>query len=151
MKRVLFVCHGNICRSTMAESVFQHMLKERALSKQFFVSSAATHSDELGNPPYYATVNKLNALKIPVAEHRARLMTREDGEKWDYIIGMDEENLYSMRRILGEKYFDKIHLLLDFTPSPRPIADPWYTRDFDRAYEDIRMGLEAFLDYIVRQ
>ena len=132
----------------MAESVFKHMLKERGLLEKFVVSSAATHRDELGNPPYYATVNKLNELNIPVAEHRARLMTREDGEKWDYIIGMDEENLYSMRRILGEKYFDKIHLLLDFTPSPRPIADPWYTRDFDRAYRDIRMGLEALLTHL---
>ena len=130
----------------MAESVFKYLLRERGLTEKYRVSSAATHPDDLGSPPYYATVQKLNELHIPVADHRARLMTREDGEKWDYIVGMDEENRKSMRRILGERYFDKIYLLLDFTPSPRPIADPWYTRDFDRAYADIRTGLEALLN-----
>ena len=108
MINVLFVCHGNICRSTMAESVFTDLINRRGLSKKFAISSAATHTDELGNPPHYGTREKLRRENIPLVPHRARLLTRADGEMYDYIIGMDEENLRHMKRILGTAYEGKI-------------------------------------------
>ena len=98
--KVLFVCHGNICRSTMAESVFTHIVRERGLAELFEISSAATHTDEIGNPPHRGTQAKLREVGIPLVPHRARLLTRSDGAYYDYIIGMDGENARHMRRIL---------------------------------------------------
>lgn len=151
MINVLFVCHGNICRSTMAESVFTDLVNRRGLSKKFAISSAATHADELGNPPHYGTREKLRRENIPLVPHRARLLTRDDGEKYDYIIGMDEENLRHMKRILGTAYEGKISLLLDYSSHPRAIADPWYTGNFDATYDDVREGGEAFLGWLQRE
>ncbi len=135
----------------MAESMFAHMLKECGLDGFVAVDSAATHTDEIGNPPHPGTVRKLREHNIPLVPHRARLLTRADGERYDAIIGMDEENLRHMRRILGEKYSAKISLLLDETPSPRAIADPWYTGNFDETYRDLDMGLRALLKRLVRE
>ena len=151
MINVLFVCHGNICRSTMAESVFTDLVNRRGLSKKFAISSAATHADELGNPPHYGTREKLRRENIPLVPHRARLLTRDDGEKYDYIIGMDEENLRHMKRILGTAYEGKNSLLLDYSSHPRAIADPWYTGNFDATYDDVREGCEAFLAWLQRE
>ena len=151
MINVLFVCHGNICRSTMAESVFTDLVNRRGLSKKFAISSAATHSDELGNSPHYGTREKLRRENIPLVPHRARLLTRDDGEKYDYIIGMDEENLRHMKRILGTAYEGKNSLLLDYSSHPRAIADPWYTGNFDATYDDVREGCEAFLAWLQRE
>ena len=151
MINVLFVCHGNICRSTMAESVFTDLVNRRGLSKKFAISSAATHADELGNPPHYGTREKLRRENIPLVPHRARLLTRADGEMYDYIIGMDEENLRHMKRILGTVYEGKISLLLDYSSHPRAIADPWYTGNFDATYDDVREGCEAFLAWLQRE
>lgn len=150
MLSVLFVCHGNICRSTMAESMFAHMLTERGLSSAIRVSSAATHRDALGEPPHYGTVQKLREEKIPLVPHTARLLTREDGERYDFIIGMDAENLRHMLRILGAAYADKVSLLLDYTSRPRAIADPWYTGNFDETFCDLEEGLSAFLEFLIR-
>lgn len=147
MVKILFVCHGNICRSTMAESVFSDMLSKKGI-QNVLVSSAATHTDEIGNPPYYGTREKLKREGIPVVPHRARLMTRADGEEYDYIIGMDEENLRHMRRILGSEFENKISLLLDYTAHPRAIADPWYTGNFDETYRDVVDGCEGLLHYL---
>lgn len=144
MKKVLFVCHGNICRSTMAESVFTDMVKKRGLAGKFEISSAATHPDELGNPPHYGTREKLREVGIPLVPHRARLLTRADGEYYDYILGMDAENARCMRRILGDCRAE-VRLLLDYTERPRAIADPWYTGNFDATYADISEGCAAFL------
>ena len=135
----------------MAESVFVHILKERGLSGEYVVSSAATHTEELGNPPHRGTVQALRERGIPVVPHRARLLSLADGDAWDYIIGMDAENFRHMRRILGECYSNKISLLLDYTDTPRAIADPWYTGNFDETYGDIREGLEAFLAHLEKK
>ena len=148
---VLFVCHGNICRSTMAESVFTDLVKRRGLAQSFFISSAATHTDEIGSPPHYGTREKLREEAIPLVPHRARLLTRADGAMYDYIIGMDEENLRHMRRILGEEHRAKVGLLLDDTPHPRAIADSWYTGNFDATFCDVKEGCEAFLTRLQRE
>lgn len=145
MIKILFVCHGNICRSTMAESVCMHILKERGLTEKFSVDSAATHTDEIGNPPHWGTREKLLSEGIPILPHRAKLMTKADGEKFDLLIGMDEANRRDMKRIVGEKNAEKVRLLLDYTARPRPIADPWYTGNFEETYRDITEGLNALL------
>lgn len=147
MIKVLFVCHGNICRSTMAESVFTHMVKERKIENQFEIFSAGTSREEIGNPVHYGTVNKLKKLSIPVVPHRAVQMTKEDLEYYDYIIAMDDNNIRNIERIIGGKN-EKVKKLLSFTGSIADIADPWYTGDFDKTYEDIKKGLNAFLEKI---
>lgn len=147
MIKVLFVCHGNICRSTMAESVFTHMVKERKIETQFEIFSAGTSREEIGNPVHYGTVNKLKELSIPVVPHRAVQMTKEDLEYYDYIIAMDDNNIRNIERIIGGKN-EKVKKLLSFTGSIADIADPWYTGDFDKTYEDIKKGLNAFLEKI---
>lgn len=147
---VLFVCHGNICRSPMAESYFIDLIAKKGLGEQFTVSSAATHTDELGNPPHYGTREKLAREHIPLVPHRARLLTREDGEKYDFILGMDEANVRNMRRILGD-HSAKTGLLLDFSDRPRAIADPWYTGNFDVTFSDIAEGCTAFLGYLIKE
>ncbi len=148
MIKVLFVCHGNICRSTMAEFVFYNEIKKRGLTDKLSVSSAATHTDEIGNPPHYGTIRKLKQVGVPIIPHRARLLTRNDGNHYDYVIGMDSENLYHMRRILGAEFYNKISLLLDYTATPRAIADPWYSGNFDDTYDDVVMGIQGFLSYL---
>lgn len=148
MVGVLFVCHGNICRSPMAESVFYHLVKKAGLEKKIRVDSAAAHTDELGNPPYYRTQEVLKAKNIPLVPHTARLLTERDGEIFDYIIGMDEYNLRDILRIVGNGQADKVYKLLDFTPTPRAIADPWYTRNFEVTYNDILAGSQALLAHI---
>ncbi|WP_022820348.1 low molecular weight protein-tyrosine-phosphatase [Fusobacterium russii] len=144
MIRVLFVCHGNICRSTMAESVFTYMIKERGLENKFIIFSAGTSREEIGNPPHYGTVKKLEELNIPVVPHRATQITKKDLENYDYIIGMDEANIKNIEKIVGTKS-EKIKKLLSFSGLDDDIADPWYTGDFDKTYKDIEKGLNDFL------
>lgn len=146
MIKVLFVCHGNICRSTMAESVMTYLVKQRHLEHQFRITSAATSREEIGNGPHYGTVSKLRAEGIPVIPHRAVQMTKEDYRKYDYLIGMDDANIRNMTRIAGGDPEDKIHKLLEYAGSSRAIADPWYTGNFDVTYEDIMEGCLAFLN-----
>ncbi len=150
MVKVLFVCHGNICRSTMAESVFSFLLRQKGI-ENVSVSSAATHTDEIGNPPHYGTREKLQQEGIPVIPHRARLLTLADGETYDFIIGMDEENLRHMRRILGKDKENKISLLLDYSAHPHAIADPWYTGNFDETYRDVLEGCEGLILFLQRK
>ena len=148
--KVLFVCHGNICRSPMAESVFTALIQERGMGEKFEIGSAATHADELGNPPHRGTREKLQRVGIPLVPHRARLLTRADGAYYHEIVGMDAENARHMRRILGDCPA-KVHLLLDDTAHPREVADPWYTGDFDAAYRDIAEGCSALLERLMRE
>lgn len=146
--RVLFVCHGNICRSTMAESVFTHMVKQRHIESQFEIGSAATSREEIGNAPHYGTVDKLRRVGIPVVPHRTVQMTAADYERYDYLIGMDSANIRNMQRIAGGDPEGKIFRLLSFAGKERDIADPWYTGNFDETYQDIMEGLEGLLQYL---
>ncbi len=150
MIKVLFICHGNICRSTMAESVMTHLVNTQNLSHRFEIASAATSREEIGNPPHYGTVNKLRQVGIPVVPHRAIQMTKADYEYYDYLIGMDTANIRNMTRIAGGDMEDKIYKLLSFTGSGRDVADPWYTGDFDATYEDVDAGCRAFLEYVLK-
>ena len=146
MIKILFVCHGNICRSPMAESVMTYIVRQRGLESHFTISSAATSREEIGNPPHYGTVNKMREVGIPVIPHRALQMTRKDYDKYDYLIGMDDWNIKNMQKIVGGDPLHKMHKLLEFAGSTRDIADPWYTGNFDVTYEDIVEGCETFLD-----
>lgn len=146
MIKILFVCHGNICRSTMAESVMTYLVKQRHMEHQFRIASAATSREEIGNGPHYGTVRKLRSVGIPVVPHRAVQMTRQDYEKYDFLIGMDDANIRNMERIAGGDPAHKIHRLLSFAGSGRAIADPWYTGNFDVTYEDVIEGCEALLE-----
>ena len=148
MIKILFVCHGNICRSTMAQSVFQYLTAQAGLSEQFHIDSAATSREEIGNPPHYGTQQKLRQVGIPCIPHCARQMRREEYDQFDYIIGMDSWNIRNINRILGNGDPDgKVSKLLDFTDRKgQDIADPWYTGNFDETYRDVKEGCEALLD-----
>ncbi len=148
MIKVLFTCHGNICRSTMCESVFTHLVKNRHLDSHFHIASAATSREEIGNPPHHGTVRKLREVGIPVIPHHAVQMTRADYDKYDYLIGMDSANIRNMTRIADGDPEGKIYKLLSFAGIDRDVADPWYTGDFDATYRDVLTGCEAFLAYL---
>lgn len=148
MIKVLFICHGNICRSTMAQFVLQDMVNKAGLAEQFYINSAATSREEIGNPPHYGTVQKMREVGIPVLSHRSVQMTKKDYEKYDYLIGMDSMNIRNMMRILGSDPLGKVYKLPEFSRSSRDIADPWYTGDFDATYNDVKCGCEGFLDYL---
>ncbi|SEW16473.1 low molecular weight protein-tyrosine-phosphatase [[Clostridium] fimetarium] len=149
MTKVLFVCLGNICRSPMAEYVFKDIVKKKGLEHEFFIASAATSSEEIGNPVHHGTRNKLRQYGISTDGKRAILLTSKDYQNYDYIIGMEQANIQNMNRILGQDIQNKIYRLLDFTKSPRDIADPWYTGNFDLTYNDVQEGCEALLEYII--
>lgn len=151
MIKVLFVCHGNICRSTLAQSMFQDMVNKRGLSERFYIDSAATSTEEIGNGPHYGTVSKLREVGIPLVPHRARQMTRADYQKFDYLIGMDSYNIKNMTRLAGGDPDGKIYLMLSFAGSSRSIADPWYTGNFDETYDDLTEGLGAFMKYLEKE
>ena len=147
--KVCFVCHGNICRSTMAESVFTYMVRQAGLEDKFEIDSAATSREEIGNGPHYGTRNKLAQVGIPVIPHRARQLTRDDYLYYDYLIGMDTANIRNMTRIAGgSDPQGKIYKLLTFAGKGNDVADPWYTGDFDATYRDVSEGCAAFLDYL---
>jgi len=148
MIRVLFVCHGNICRSTMAEYVFKYMVEQRGISEKFFIDSAATSYEEIGNGVHRGTRQKLKEVGIPCGDHRAKRMTKADYDNFDYLIGMDSENLYYMKQICGADIEGKMYSLLSFAGLDRDIADPWYTGNFDKTYDDVTLGLEAFMDWL---
>ena len=149
MIRVLFICHGNICRSPMAEFVFKDFIKKRHVDDLFFVALAATSTEELGNPVHYGTRNKLASLGISTAGKYAVQLRRSEYDKYDYLIGMEQRNVANMRRIAGGDPEGKMYNLLDFTGHPRDIADPWYTGDFDATYDDILEGCTALLDQLL--
>ena len=148
MIKVLFVCLGNICRSPMAEFVFKDLVKKDDSGIEFFADSAATSSEELGSNIHYGTRRKLEEKGISYEAHYSRKMTIKDYDTYDYIIGMEEKNIKNILRIIGEDPEKKVHRLLDFSERPRDIADPWYTGDFDKTYEDVVEGCRALLDYL---
>ena len=145
MIKVLFVCHGNICRSPMAEFVMKDKVKKAGLDERFIIDSAATSTEEIGNPVHYGTREKLRREGISCGSHAARQMTRRDYGAYDLLIGMDAANLRNMRRICGGDPDGKIHSLLSFAGSGRDIADPWYTGNFDDTYRDVDEGCGALL------
>lgn len=140
---------GKVCRSTMCESVFTHLIKQRGLSDLFQISSAATSREEIGEPPHYGTVRKLNQVGIPVIPHRAVQMTARDYKEYDFLIGMDTANIRNMTRIAGGDPEGKIYKLLSFAGSGRDVADPWYTGDFETTYQDVLAGCEGLLRFIL--
>ena len=148
MIKVLFICHGNICRSTMSEYVMKYLTDQAGLASEFYIDSAATSREEIGNGVHHGTRQKLKEGGIPCGNHRARQMMRRDYEEFDYIIGMDAWNLRNMNRITGGDPDGKIHLLLDYSKHPRDIADPWYTGNFDDTYRDVVEVCEAFMKYL---
>ena len=148
MIRVLFICHGNICRSTLSESVFTHKVKTLGISDQFTIDSFATSTEEIGNPPHRGTVNKLREVGIPLVPHRAKQITWADYVNTDYIIGMDSANIRNLNRILKGDPDGKVYKFLTFAGSGRDIADPWYTGDFDATYRDVVEGCDGFLKYL---
>ena len=148
MIKILFVCHGNICRAPMAACILRQMAKERGVSLS--ADSAATSREEIGNPIYPPARRKLKAEGVPLDDHRARQMTRADYEAYDLLFAMDAANIRNMVRIAGGDPQGKIARLLDDTPHPRDIADPWYTGDFDATYRDLTEGCAALLDRLAQ-
>lgn len=149
MTKILFVCHGNICRSPMAEFIFKDMVSKAGLAAQFIIASAATSTEEIwngvGNPVYPPARSILASHGISCAGKRARRMTKQDYKEYDCLIGMETRNVQNMIQIAGGDPEHRIFRLLDLTPHPRDIADPWYTGDFQEAYADILEGCEALL------
>ncbi len=142
--KILFVCHGNICRSPMAEFVMRDMIKKRGLDGKIVTASAATSTEEIGNPVHSGTRRKLREHGISTDGKYAVQLTKSDYDKYDYLIGMDSANIRNMKRITGGD--EKIVRLLDLTDEPKDVADPWYTGDFDTTYNDVVKGCKVLLE-----
>ena len=151
MIKILFVCHGNICRSPMAEYVLKDMVQKEGIANEFYIASAATSTEEIGNPVHHGTRSKLAQVGISTSGKYAVQMKRSDYQEYDYIIGMDSWNYRNMLRIAGKDNKEKISLLLDYTDHPRDVADPWYTGDFEKTYDDVLAGCQGFLAYLRQQ
>lgn len=145
MIKVLFVCHGNICRSPMAEFVMKDLVQKAGLSHQFEIASAATSTEELGNPVYPPARRKLAEHDIDCSGKTARQLNRRDYEKYDLLIGMDHANIRNMVRICGGDLCEKMHLLMDYTERPGEVADPWYTGNFEATWRDVLEGCRGLL------
>ncbi len=148
MKRILFVCHGNICRSPMAEFVMKDLVKKAGREDDFYIESAATSTEELGNPVYPPARQKLAEHGIGCRGKTARQMRRSDYAEFDLLIGMDRWNIRNMERICGGDPDDKIHMLMDYTERPGEVADPWYTGNFDATWRDVLEGCTALLEIL---
>ena len=148
MIKVLFLCHGNICRSTMAEFVLKDMVKKQHIEDRFIIDSSATSREEIGNGVHHGTRRKLAEMGVPCGEHRAVQITKKDYDNYDYILIMDANNRRNLMRIIGADTEGKVHGLLDFSDRPRDIADPWYTGNFDVTYDDVVEGCETFLEHL---
>ena len=145
MIKILFICHGNICRSPMAEMILKHLVRERRL-QGYVIDSAAVSREEIGHGVYPPARRELAAHGVRCEDHRACQITAADYDAWDYLIGMDMSNITRMLRIFGSDPDHKVHRLLDFTDTPGDVSDPWYSDRFDIAYRDILAGCEALLE-----
>ena len=145
VKRILFVCHGNICRSPMAEFVMKDLVRKAGREHEFYIESAATSTEEIGNGVYPPARRKLAEHGIACKGKTARQITRDDYDRFDLIIGMDAWNIRNINRICGGDPEDKVHLLLDFTGRPGDVADPWYTGDFEATWRDVLAGCQGIL------
>ena len=146
--KVLFICHGNICRSPMAEFVMKKLVSDAGLADRIYIESAATSTEELGNSVYPPARKKLTSVGINCDGKTARQMRKDDYQKFDYLIGMDSANIRNMRRIAGGDPDGKIYKLMTFAGSDKDVADPWYTRNFDITYEDVLEGCTALLEQL---
>ncbi|MCL2671572.1 MAG: low molecular weight phosphotyrosine protein phosphatase [Clostridiales bacterium] len=144
--RIVFVCHGNICRSPMAEFVMKELVRKSGREKEFQISSRAAHRDEIGSDAHPNTRRVLQSRGIPFSPRRATLLTAADADKYDLFIGMDAYNIRDMRRILGAGAEGKIHPLLSYIGETRDVADPWYTGDYETTYRDVAAGCAALLE-----
>lgn len=150
MIKILFVCHGNICRSPMAAYVMKDLVEKAGLQDEFVIDSAATSREELGNPVYPPAKRKLAEHGISCEGHAARQMQSSDYERYNLLIGMDQANIRNMQRICKGDPDEKMHLLMDYTErSGREVADPWYTRDFEATWRDIEDGCNGLLQKIL--
>ena len=148
MNKIMFVCHGNICRSPMAEFIMKEIVRTNNKSDEYYIESSATSLEEIGNDVYYKAKETLDLHNIPYNKRKARQITQQDYDEFDYIIIMDYENLYGIRRIIKDD--QKVKRLLSFTNDDRDISDPWYTRDFEKSYDDIYRGCLALFSYLNR-
>lgn len=145
MKKIMFICHGNICRSPMAEFVMKDLVKKAGLEDEFVISSSAVSAEELGNHVYPPAKKVLEEHGISVGDKHAELLTRRDYDLYDLLIAMDTSNLRNIDRIIRSDPEDKVHLLMSYAGKSASVADPWYTGDFETAYNDIREGCEGLL------
>ncbi len=153
--RIMFVCHGNICRSPMAELIFKEMARERGVAQLFEISSSATSTEEIwngvGNPVYPPARAELERHGIDCAGKRAVQLQRKDYEHFDLLVAMDEKNVRNMHRILGGDPAHKISKLMDYTDTPGDVADPWYSDRFDVTYRDVSKGCEGLLNRLLNE
>ena len=148
MTKILFVCHGNICRSPMAEFVMKDLVKKAGLEARFHIESAATSTEEIGSPVYPPARRKLAEHGISCEGKRARRLTRTDYDQYDLLIGMDRANLRNMHRICEDDSAGKLHLLMDYTDHPGDVADPWYTDDFETTWRDVLAGCQGLWEQL---
>ena len=148
MIKILFVCHGNICRSPMAEFVMKDLVRRRGEGERFYITSCAVSREEIGNDLHYGTRAKLRQMGVPFEKRAAVQLTRADYAAYDLLIGMERSHLRAMQRLFGGDPAGKLRLLADYTARPHDIADPWYTRDFETAERDIRSGCEGLLEQL---
>lgn len=151
MIKINFICHGNICRSTMAESVMTHLIKQNGLENKFNIKSSATSCEEIGNPPHQGTQTILKKNNIKVIDHRATQITKEDAKMADFLVCMDSNNINNLKKIINKEDQRKISLLLSWANEERAIADPWYTLNYETTFEDVYKGCYSFLEYLKNQ
>lgn len=150
MTRIMFICHGNICRSPMAEFIMKELVRRKGLEGEFVIDSCAVSTEEIGNGIYPPAKSELKRRGVPFTEHRAVQLVRADLEKYDMFIVMDKSNLRRARDILGEQGESKLYKLMQFAHLDRDVSDPWYSRRFDTAFDDIMLGCEGLLGELMQ-
>lgn len=149
MQKILFVCHGNICRSPMAEMIMKDLIRKKGLEDEFYIQSAGNSDEEMGVPIYHLAISKLKENNILVEDKLARRIRAEDYDTFDYLVAMEMMNIRDLKKVIPVDSKNKIARLLDYSDNPKDIEDPWYTRDFETAYREIKLGCEYLLDYLI--